>query len=679
MNALVLLAASAAILADPAKAPVEFTYDGRLQRGLGGLTLVENTMTDTGGVWRARVDATLDVRLVARRDDEFDETEYTVWFENNGASPSRLLSRPWALAGTFGGTRPVLRGILGDHVNQYAPYEQDLERADKYFFNKSGRATHETFPYFDLVHGDGGTLIALGWAGTWEAVFSSVAGETSVRLRSDYNWRMQLLPGEKVRTGLVVLLDYEGRDQDRAMNKWRRWFIAKSMPRANAKGDPVEPFSTAYFAYDTGLPNSDGSISERSFTWKPSLDKLVEERIVPDYRWFDAGWYCDSDGKSVAEDWWGRIGTWEIDREKWPDATLKASNDACRRAGMKGAFCWFEPERTCGLEHLQGLVDRFGYRRDWAVENPAVRGHVTNNLGDEDCLRWTLGRILAVLEKGGFDLYREDFNTDPEPSWWWIDKQESGKLGLMRYGISENKIIQGHYRLWDGILAWAAAHAKPTFLDSCASGGGRNDIESLRRAIPFLRSDADRTKMSLRFGMTAAFCRWIPFNGAICKESENERLPTAGVGPDLYVFRASYLPLLHLQEAFTHNGQLDWETLRRGFAEWKSVRHLLTKDFYPLCPWHHASELRDWAAFAYDWPENGDSLLLAFRQEECERPVFSAKLKFADPAADYEVVDADSGIVRRVKGSDLRAGLEVRLDRPRSSALLRIRRKGERK
>ena len=31
--------------------------------------------------------------------------------------------------------------------------------------------------------------------------------------------------------------------------------------------------------------------------------------------------------------------------------------------------------------------------------------------------------------------------------------------------------------------------------------------------------------------------------------------------------------------------------MRRNLAEWKSLRHLLVRDFYPLTPWHY--ETRD--------------------------------------------------------------------------------------
>ena len=51
--------------------------------------------------------------------------------------------------------------------------------------------------------------------------------------------------------------------------------------------------------------------------------------------------------------------------------------------------------------------------------------------------------------------------------------------------MTENLHVQGYLAYWD-----ALRRRHPGMLiDSCASGGRRNDIETLRRAVPLLRSD----------------------------------------------------------------------------------------------------------------------------------------------------------------------------------------------
>ena len=661
----------ARFFSDPSRIPVSFVYGGREYRGFGGCEVLENALDPkTGGRLRVRIDATLEATVEAKFENAHGESEYVVWFENRGTERSKLLTDVRAIDGTFPGAAPRVRGILGDHVNQYAAYDHDLLQADKYFVNLSGRPTHETFPYFDLVHGDGGTLVALGWGGTWDALFAAHGGGLTLRAKTCAMLKAHLLPGERVRTGLVVLLPYRGRDQNDAMNLWRRWFVACNMPKANAAGDPVKPFYTVIFAKDTGRANSDGSASEGHDTWRPTLEKLVAEKVVPDFRWFDAGWYPDPAGNSQPSDWRWSVGAWTVDPVKWPGTSLRDSNDACHAVGMK-AYCWFEPER---VTHVDDLVRLHGYRREWAIPDPTDPKNILNDLGDDACREWTFRRMMKVLDDNGFDLYREDNNMKPEPSWWQKDFDETRRRGFPRKGLAEMAGVLGHYRLWDDIVAHCAAKGKCTYIDSCASGGGRNDIESLRRGVPFLRSDSDRTTTALRLSMTSSFCRWIPFHGAGTKETETEFEASKGAGGDVYVARASLLPFWHVKEAISHNRDLDWNLYRRNLAEWRSVCDLLTKDFYVLTPWHHRLTRTGWTAFAYDDPERGASLLLAFRMEDCAEDTFVAKLPFAAPGAAYELRNADTDETVLLDGAALREGFAVRLAKPRSSALFRIRR-----
>jgi len=51
--------------------------------------------------------------------------------------------------------------------------------------------------------------------------------------------------------------------------------------------------------------------------------------------------------------------------------------------------------------------------------------------------------------------------------------------------MTENLYVQGYLAYWDGLLQQHPG----MLIDSCASGGRRNDLETLRRAVPLLRSD----------------------------------------------------------------------------------------------------------------------------------------------------------------------------------------------
>jgi len=646
--------------------PVSFLYNEKQYNGFGGMECLKYELEndELEGVWK--VDECLQIRAKAKYRAEYGQSEYTVYFENTSDRPSALLRNIVALDMTFAGEDGMVRGIRGDLDHNYAPYEKDLSKGSARFESVGGRATHTGFPYFNLEHGDSGTLMAIGWAGIWDALFVKTNSGTKVRLRNNMKLKAQLLPGETLRTALIVLIPYKGRSYTDSMNLWREWFINCNMPRANGQGDAIKPFSTTCYAGDTGLPNSDGSISERYFTWKPSLDKVLAEDVAPDFRWFDAGWYFDPAGNTVETDWWGTIGSWEMDAIKWPGDSFRESVEEFHKHGIK-TLVWFEPER---VTHVDDLVKNYGYKKEWAIEV----GSITNNIGNPECLAWTTDRILKMMAQNGVDLYREDNNANHNWTWDKLDHEESTRLGFPRYGVAENKAIDGHYKLWDNILAFCAENGRCTFVDSCAGGGGRNDLESMRRGVPFMRSDADRTTTALRLSMTSSFCQWIPFHGAATKETEGQLDTSSGAGSDKYIYRASYLPIFNFFEQFVHNPELDFETLRTYLHEWRSIRHMLVKDMYVLTPWHAHDDRYGWTAVAYEDGEIGEGLLLAFRQEDCEDETCTVKMEFAVPGAKYVFADADTLEETVYSGEELAAGITLSLPTPRSCLMKRIRR-----
>ena len=133
-----------ALPASANKLPYEFTYNGKQYRGYEGV-----------------IDGLLKVSVVRAERPEFDQQEYTVWFENTGDRPTGILEDVYALKTTFKGANPILRGCLGDHENFYRQYSTDLSSEPVKFVSTEGRATHIVFPYFDLVHGKGSRIVKI--------------------------------------------------------------------------------------------------------------------------------------------------------------------------------------------------------------------------------------------------------------------------------------------------------------------------------------------------------------------------------------------------------------------------------------------------------------------------------------------------------------------------------------
>ena len=280
------------------------------------------------------------------------------------------------------------------------------------------------------------------------------------------------------------------------------------------------------------------------------------------------------------------------------------------------------------------------------------------------------------MSENAVDLYREDNNSDPGTTWPMMDNQQATSLGKPRKGITENKAIVGHYALWDGIISFCAENGKCTFIDNCASGGGRNDIESLRRSMPFLRSDADRTTTGLRLSMSSTFNKWIPFCGSSTKESVRQLDNGLAGGSTSYISRASWLPIYNLAECYTHDVMLDYNRVRKNVGEWRKYSHLLLKDYYVLTPWHSPTDTSGWTVFAYADRNSGEAVVTAFRQETSAENSFIAKLPFAEPRASYTLTNEDTGEQLQLSGEKLKSeGLTIILSEPKSSAVWHIKKK----
>ncbi len=474
---------------------------------------------------------------------------------------------------------------------------------------------------------------------------------------------------ESIRTPLVAVVRYYERDEDLATNAWRKWVVDCNYPKDNAESDlPVQPVHNVMVQLDTGKPNSDGSISEDHTTWKRTLDTYYGHGLTADYRWFDAGWYTDPYGQTVVSDWWGTVGTWELDKQKWPGESFKEAVDYAHDNGSK-FLLWFEAER---VTHLDGLADNFGYDREWALSDHGDNNAYLNNLGNEDCLNWVYNRIISMMEKYGVDLYREDMNMDCLLLWQIGDAYQ----GVNRVGITENLYMQGHYELWDRIIEWCGQNGRSTYVDSCAAGGRRNDLETLRRGVPFNRSDVDRSTVCFRLGITWSLTKWFPFTGAFAKDVPmNDSVfasKTTEGDHDIYALRGTYVPsMTYLGRWYHDEDMIDWDTLKQGLKEWEYISKYFYKEYYTLTPYAYVTDDTVWTSFMYFDKESDSGVIQAFRQPNCADDRVTVKVKGVNPDNYYEVRDLDRvNTIARVKGSQLMEGLTLYAENPRTAIVI---------
>jgi len=628
------------MLSDPSTIPFMFTYDGREYVGFGkDFALTDKRSENNNGVEKAELTfvfkSTLTIKVTLTHYYSHGATEWIARIKNTSDKRCGIIEKLGTKM-TFASKTPILKGILGDHVNYYRPYATDLTKEDVSFDCDTGRGTHEFFPYFNLEKENGGTMLALGWSGTWKAFFTYSDGAVTYEAYSPRNLRTYLNPDEEIRTGLQLIADYTVRDEDYATNYWRSLYMSHIIPDFDGNGTPMKPFSTCCLCHDTGYPNSDGSISERYTTWKPSLEKMMTEDVKVDFRWVDAGWYAAPDRTSAVpfkkgHDWRDTLGTWEMDYQKWPGDTFRESVEYARDHGMR-TLLWFATEKVCMPEELE---KNYGYKKEWAFAPTNLSDNTfTSNLGDPECYKWTEDRILKVLRETKVDMLREDNGSRCE---YWT----TGDIlqGENRDGYTEITCLDSHYRLWLKAIETTKSTGGCAFVDSCCGGGGRNDLESMHVGVPLLRSDHDRMSTGIRLSQTSSFNKWIPFNGSCTREKTTE---LSGKGnSDMYIWRASYLPALNVDTQLVYDSTQSFDILREGLNEWHEIKDYLLKEFYTLTPWHHEDDLAGFTAYTYFDPETEKGILFVFRQEQCESCDIVLKFNFTE-GKELSLTDKDT-------------------------------------
>jgi alpha-galactosidase len=567
----------------------------------------------------------LRVRCVGVQYHDYPTVEWTAYFKNTGAADSPIIENIQAIDTTFSSGAQgdcILRHHTGDlcTADSYQPHADPLPaRSERKFANTGGRPTQSAYPFYNLGWPSEGVIVVLSWAGQWAMQFNR-DDSTGVRVRGGQELtHFRLHPGEEVRDPMVVVQFYRG-DWLRAQNIWRRWMLAHNLPRPNGK--PVHAQLAACSSHQFGEMINANTRNQMEF-----IDRYRSEHLNLDYWWMDAGWYWNKSG-------WPNTGTWEVDTNRFPGGLRPICDHA--HAGGEKTIVWFEPERVTPGTFLH-------------TNNPAwLLGEDGQqkllNLGNDEARQWLTDHVSKTLTAQGVDLYRQDFNMDPLPFWRRNDAPD-------RQGITEIRHITGYYAYWDALL-----QAHPNMLiDSCASGGRRNDLETLRRAVPLLRSDYIMEPVGNQCH-TYALSFWVPFYGT----------GTGAIDP--YLFRSVVCP--HFTACFDmRKKDANWDLARKLVGEWRKIAPCMLGDYYPLTPYSLANDA--WIAWQFDRPEEGDGVIQVFRRGDSIYRQAELKLHGLDGEKEYVITDLDTHKSTRSTGRELmEQGITIEIAQKPGAALL---------
>ncbi len=619
-------------LSGPADLPVSFMFDGRT---IGGIPKDWQPVST-----RRRIDANifetvfegrdagtgLNVRVECTEYQDYPVVEWVAWLTNKGNEATPVIRDILAMDGTFNGSSPILYHCNGDFYSEegYTPQETPLRAgATLDFAPNGGRPCDGAFPYYRIMFEDCGLSMAIGWPGQWAATFKGLADGVHVQVGQEKT-NLRLMPGESIRTPRMTVLSWTG-DVSRAVNLWRRWYIAHILPRPN--GQPMKP-----------LLACEGPGDGVEFTAATEENQLLhiemaKQRGIPfDVWWIDAGWYPCYDENH--ERTWPVTGTWEPDPERFPNG-LKPVSDCAARNGAD-LLIWFEPERV-----------RLGTKLD--VEHPEWllrMGESDNsllNLGNPECRQRLTDHVCRLIKDNGIKIYRQDHNFEPLEYWRRNEDPD-------RQGMNENLHVQGYLQYWDDLLA----RNPGLWLDSCASGGRRNDLETMRRSVPLHYTDYGYGDHPVKLAFHHTLYAWLPYFKESALSWDIGGRARFAHQVDSFSYHCGMAPLFSTALDIRRD-DYDYALAKRMIDIWRQASDLmLYGDYYPLTPFHRSAE--KWVIWQFDCPEKGCGLVQGIRLPESPEETITVHPKGIRSDSTYFFENAETGETRDISGADLLHG-----------------------
>ena len=546
----------------------------------------------------------LEIKAVATIYKDTPGVDWTLHFTNTGKADSGFIEQVNAVDATFkpdSDTTSVLHRIKGSMawtgltMEDFMPYDEALPRGKKIEFGQTdGSSSMAVSPFFNVEWPGGGVITAIGWTGTWRATVENAADGT---IRVDAGMRtmkLRLHPGETIRSPRILQIRWNGQDEQRSYNLFRRTMMKHVVPRMDGK--PVVP-PIAHSS--SGVYETVNSTEAQIMDYLNSIKGLGFE-----YFWLDAWWFKGG--------WPNGIGNWGFPLERITDPVrfphgVRPISDAAHQEGMK-FILWMatelaKPETYLAKEHPQWMV--------------AGLVNITIPEAREFMLRYINGAIKGF----GIDVYRNDSGT------WRHQLDALNKAaGPDREGIGEIRYVEALYGLWDDIIK-ANPHL---FIDNCHGGGTRIDLEMCSRSIPLWRTDAQGVLLPKK-----------PLESAIENQKSSAGLgrymPLSQggmIGSTPYLFRSGFNGGVTFCED-TRPANYPKDQLKLAIVEGKRIRKYYFADMYALTP--ITLSPKDWHAMQYHRPAENDGIVLAFRRNEAKDASFTCALRDIDPKADYEV------------------------------------------
>lgn len=587
------------------------------------------------------------VEAQTRRFERFAAIETLLTFKNTGEKETPLLSDVLSARVDFSlgleNAPVVVHTLRGDFCDEssWLPLEYPLKKGEeKAFAPAGGRPSNLVMPFWNLARhasegneANEGVFATIGWSGQWSAQFKKTDDHRSAFTASQEELATVLRPNESIRQPRILLMPWHGRRIDSHV-LWRRLLMFEYAPRwaggpddkARLKPQPLEIFGQCFDRYYRKRPGWEKYDAQVEFARRLATAGCTSY-------WFDAAWFPVGFPNGV--------GNWFSDKENFPDG-LEALGKAVHALGLKFTL-WFEPERVAPNTDIAKNHPEFVFGGEkgglYKLSDPAAEKYLT------DLLAKRIGEY-------GVNIYRNDFNIDPLGFWRAADEPN-------RKGMTEIRYIEAHYRMWDALRE----RFPGLWIDNCASGGRRIDLETISRSVSLWRSDTCCWPGHPEWDQiqSLSIAQYIPLFAAASWDSTP------------YTFRSAASPGAILQYNFLDD-DYDPESAKRSIQEAKVYQKFWYGDLYPLSP--PSLGKTSIIAWQLNRSDLGAGVVYVFRQSDSPYLGRNLGLNALDPEANYTVriksgYDVDE--TKTLSGREL-ADYPCLIPEPRSAYIIEYQR-----
>ena len=609
--------------------PIPFLIPG-IEFTCAGTKTVKCADSGTETIFRLRSETGLEADYICRVWD--DTVEISGKLRNAGSAVSPNCRGPISLYLSFDYSEPVRMRTISGGSNTSPAYPPPSYRIfdisgsiNMYGGRTSGRSTETESPYLIVTDETekSGFFVVLEWSGRWILGTTQKNGKFGIWAHpAGINFRLN--PGEEIDLPRAELGFFRGNLQAGG-NALRNHFVK------HIRRETVLPvFFNHYYAFSEKFDEND---------LKKEADFYAS--IGSEYFVIDGGWFVKGFRNG--------IGNWEEpDPEIFPSG-LESFADYVRSRGMKFGL-WFEPEFAMLDSSWAKAYPEYYMKAKGRFNDISCSSYQTGlyKFNDPDARKFMLDFFIRTVKKYGIKWIRWDCNEGLSDFW---DSNES----LEDVGKIQYLYITGLYRFLDEFRA----ACPEVHIETCAGGGYRMDAGLLRRADSAWMSDNvsvhsvrcyQKNLNSFVPGYSNSIFRpWEPF----------EIIPME----ELY---SRFAGALGFSERAANFSAQAAEKMKLLVAEYKKIRHLLMKDFYPLFT---PGTLREPDGWQFHDPETGEGIFCLFNCKSPEKTI-PVSLKTLDSGI-YEAEDISSGKTIRFCGTEI---VNIVMEQPSDSILFHYQR-----